>query len=247
MVYRGSQNYDQDSFFEKYQQLRKRSESANDTLEKPIFFEMLDKASDSILDLGCGNAAFGVELLERGASFYTGLEGSKNMVDEAKKNVASPIENRQAEIIHTTLEDWEYPVEKYDMVVSRLVLHYIEDIHHLFSKVYQALKPSGSFIFSIEHPLMTSAHESLKAGGLKQDWIIDNYFYTGKREHAWLGIQVKKYHRTIEDYFSSMQEAGFVIESLRESKPQLENFSSKETYERRMRIPLFLFLKARKV
>ena len=56
-----------------------------------------------------------------------------------------------------------------------------------------------------------------------------------------------KYHRTVEDYFRALQEAGFVVEQLRESRPQREQFADEQTYERRRRIPLFLFLAGRKV
>jgi hypothetical protein len=57
---------------------------------------------------------------------------------------------------------------------------------------------------------------------------------------------VRKYHRTVEDYFRALQEAGFVVEQLRESRPQREQFAEEQTYERRRRIPLFLFLAGRR-
>jgi GNAT superfamily N-acetyltransferase len=61
------------------------------------------------------------------------------------------------------------------------------------------------------------------------------------------GGTVIKYHRTIEDYFKGLQKAGFIIECLRESKPREENFHNLETYKRRMKIPLFLFIKGKKI
>ena len=57
-----------------------------------------------------------------------------------------------------------------------------------------------------------------------------------------MGGTVRKYHRTVEDYFRALQEAGFVVEQLRESRPQREQFADAQIYERRRRIPLFLFL-----
>jgi len=62
----------------------------------------------------------------------------------------------------------------------------------------------------------------------------------------WLGGHVIKYHRTVEAYFGGLQNAGFVVESVRESQPQRQQFSQEETYRRRQRIPLFLFFAARK-
>ena len=55
-----------------------------------------------------------------------------------------------------------------------------------------------------------------------------------------------KYHRTVEAYVLGLQTAGFVVERLRESRPERQWFAHEETSHRRTRIPLFLFLAARK-
>lgn len=242
--YRGSDHYDQEAFLDRYLQRRSWNENANDTLEKPVIDEMVGEArGKSILDLGCGTAANGIELLDMGASQYTGLEGSIQMVQHARQTLANWPNGR---VIHLALEDWEAAESEYDLVVSRLVIHYIEDIDMLFRSVYQSLKPGGSFVFSVEHPVMTSSYGLPKPTGEKQDWTVDNYFLTGGREQEWLGRTVRKFHRTMEDYFATLQRAGFLVEQVRESKPDERFFSNKETYERRRRIPLFLMMKGYK-
>lgn len=241
---RGSDYYDQDGFLERYLQRRSWNENANDTLEKPIIYEMMgDVRQKSVLDLGCGTAAYGNELLDMGAVQYTGLEGSVQMVQHARQNLRDRSNSR---VIHMALEDWNASESEYDKIVSRLVLHYIEDIDKLFNNVYQSLKSGGSFVFSVEHPVMTSSYGLSKPAGQKEDWTVDKYFITGEREQAWLGSTVKKFHRTIEDYFDALQKAGFLVEQLRESRPDERLFSNKETYERRRRIPLFLMMKGYK-
>jgi hypothetical protein len=62
-----------------------------------------------------------------------------------------------------------------------------------------------------------------------------------------MGGTVRIYHRTVEDYFRLLQDAGFAVEQLRESRPRREQFADVQTYERRLRIPLFLFLVGRKL
>ncbi|HZG17516.1 MAG TPA: class I SAM-dependent methyltransferase [Candidatus Bathyarchaeia archaeon] len=240
MKYYGSQFYDNDENFKSYQERRSHQENANDTLEKPIFLEMLGDVNGlRILDLGCGDAAFARELLALGCSHYTGVEGSKNMVQAAINNLAGT----SAEVIHDTLENWEFSHRQYDLVISRLVLHYIEDLTAILSGVYHSLRPNGRILFSVEHPTITS---TLQPSGTRTNWIVDNYFHTGYREQRWLGGQVFKYHRTIEDYFLLLQQAGFQVDALRESRPRREHFQKEETYLRRMRIPLFLFLSGKK-
>ncbi|USG64808.1 methyltransferase domain-containing protein [Brevibacillus ruminantium] len=236
MRYNGSEFYDDDNNFEQYMERRKRPENANDTLEKPIIWELLgDVAGMNILDMGCGDARFGTELFHQGCAAYTGIEGSRNMVEAAKK----VLEGYKGTVVQTRIEDWDYPAETFDLVVSRLVIHYIQDVDTLFRQVHQSLKANGRFIFSVEHPVITS---TLQPSGLRTDWVVDNYFKAGYREQSWLGGNVRKYHRTIEDYFTAMQKAGFEIGQLRESKPVRKHFIHEETYERRLRIPLFLFL-----
>jgi len=237
----GPQVYDDDRNFTTYMERRRKQENANDTLEKPVITELSgDVTGLNVLDLGSGDARFGIELLNKGCESYTGIEGSSNMVQAAQQNLQG---REKATVIHTLLEDWIPAANSFDLVISSLVLHYIEDLESLFRKVKQTLKSNGRFVFSVEHPVITS---TLQPSGLRTNWIVDQYFIEGFREQQWLGGTVQKYHRTIEQYFTTLQLAGFTIEQLRESKPQRSNFLHDETYERRLRIPLFFFLAARK-
>lgn len=61
-----------------------------------------------------------------------------------------------------------------------------------------------------------------------------------------MGGEVIKYHRTIEDYDAALRGAGFLVESLRESRPRRELFADEATNRRRRRIPLMLFFAARR-
>lgn len=235
--------YDDDQVFATYMRHRQRPDTPNDTLERPIIMELIGTVAGlDILDLGCGDAMFGRELLERGAASYLGVEGSYRMAEAAAHTLAGS----HGLIVRQTLEEYSYPRATFDLIVARLVLHYIADLSPLFVQIYQALRPSGQFVFSVEHPVITSCDRGWAAGGLRQDWIVDNYFAAGLRETDWLGGHARKYHRTVEDYFAGLQRAGFVVERLRESSPQREHFQDAATYERRKRIPLFLLLTGRK-
>ncbi|MFK0525158.1 class I SAM-dependent DNA methyltransferase [Paenibacillus illinoisensis] len=238
----GSDFYDNNANFEKYMERRQWQENANDTLEKPVMLELIGNVTGkSILDLGCGDARFGAELLgsEHRASDYTGIEGSDNMFRAAVENV----KGQNAQIEQAFMEDWTYPLNQYDLVISRLAIHYVEDADLLFHNVHNTLKENGRFIFSVEHPVITS---TLQPSGMRTNWIVDQYFVEGYREQKWLGGSVKKMHRSIESYYMALQKAGFQVEHLRESNPQRQYFVNEETYLRRQRIPLFLFLSASK-
>jgi SAM-dependent methyltransferase len=243
MAYEGSAFYDDDAIFKTYMARRQRSDNPNDTLEKPILLELAgDLANQRILDLGCGDATFGREALTKGGQTYLGIEGSRHMVESAQQVLAGT----PGKVVQATLESWDYPIEAFDLVVSRLVLHYVKDIDAIFKQIHQTLAGKGRFIFSVEHPVITSCDRGWQGDGPRQDWLVDNYFNAGQRTTAWLGGQVVKYHRTIEHYFVSLQRAGFLVEGLREAEPQREWFEDDGTYQRRKRIPLFLIMAGQK-
>jgi SAM-dependent methyltransferase len=236
--------YDDDAIFNTYMARRSRLDNPNDTLEKPIILALVgDLIDQRILDLGCGDAAFGREALSKGCRTYLGIDGSHNMIAAAQQGLAGTI----GQVVQATVENWDYPAESFDLVVSRLVLHYIEDVDAVFKQVHHALIGGGRFVFSVEHPVITSCDRAWQGNGPRQDWIVDNYFNTGRRVTSWMGGQVVKYHRTVENYFVGLQRAGFVVESVREAEPEREWFEHDDTYQRRQRIPLFLIMAGRKI
>jgi SAM-dependent methyltransferase len=239
----GPNFYDDEAVFATYISHRQRVDTPNDTLEKPVIMDLIRPITGKrILDLGCGDAAIGRELLHQGAVSYTGIEGSHKMAAVATKKLADTV----GQIIEQTIENWTYPHAAFDLVIARLSLHYVADLAPIFTQIFHALTPAGLFVFSVEHPVITSCDQGWISGTLRQDWLVDNYFTTGLRVTHWLGGMVQKYHRTVEDYFHLLNKAGFIIEDLREARPQREYFHDVQTYERRKRIPLFLILAVRK-
>lgn len=243
MEYKGPLAYDEEDFLEIYLKRRARPDSPNNAIEGPIMMALLEDVRDmEILDLGCGDGGYGKELLLKGVRKYTALEGSSAMLALAEENLA----DLGAELILSMMEDYSFPVKGYDVVISRMAIHYIEDLDRLFASIYKALKDGGKFIFSVQHPLTTSSFQSKSAGERKGDWIVDDYFQQGMRQEPWMGKIIIKFHRTIETYFALLMKAGFSIEVLREGEPVPENFTSPEEYERRKRIPVVLVYSCKK-
>jgi SAM-dependent methyltransferase len=238
----GSEFYDDDKVFATYTTRRETQiDSPNETLEKPVFNELTGDLSHlRILDLGCGNAAFGLEAMRKGCRSYLGIDGSRNMVEAAQKKLSGT----DGKVVHAAIETWDYPSRQFDLITSRLALHYVQEVEPVFARIYQALTDGGRLVFSVEHPVITSCDRAGQTGGVHQDWIVDGYFETGLRITKWMGGEVIKYHRTVEDYFAALRAAGFVIDALRESRPQRAQFRDPATYERRKRIPLMLFFSA---
>ena len=239
----GPRFYDDEQVFTTYTAHRSRPDNPNDTMERPVILELLgDVVGLRVLDLGCGDARLGRDLLAEGCASYTGLEGSERMCRVARETLAGS----DGQVIETTIEAWQYPPGAFDLVVSRLALHYVEDVGAVCVAVHRTLVPGGRFVLSVEHPVITSCDRGWPAGTQRQDWVVDDYHQSGRRVTNWLGGQVVKYHRSVEEYFGAVQQAGFMVEQLREGQPRRDRFSQEQTYQRRLRIPLFLMLAARK-
>jgi SAM-dependent methyltransferase len=243
MALDGPRFYDDPAVFATYQRGRARDESPNDTLEKPDLLELIDAVAGlRIVDLGCGDAQIGRELLAAGAVSYLGVEPSANMLAVAHETLAGT----SGQLVEATIETWSAPAASADLVISRLALHYVDDVAQTFRRAFTTLTPGGRLVFSVEHPVITSCSRAWSGEGVRQDWLVDDYHRPGRRETRWMGQEVVKYHRTVEEYFAALQQAGFLVEALREARPRRAAFLREETYQRRLRIPLFLLMAARK-
>lgn len=238
--------YDDAQVFANYARLRAHPDCTNDTLEWPVMAELLGPlAGQRVLDLGCGDAAFGRRALAEGAAAYLGVDGSANMVAAARAMLAGTA----GEVQQAALEGWRLPAALqggFDLVCSRLALHYLPELAPLYAQVVAALRPGGRFVYSVEHPVLTSCQREGRDAVVVDDWVVDDYFRPGPRVTRWLGAEVLKYHRTVEDHFRLLQQAGFTVEQLRESRPEARHFTDPVFFERRQRYPLFLFMAARK-
>ncbi|MFB7140598.1 class I SAM-dependent methyltransferase [Gottfriedia sp. NPDC056225] len=237
MEYRGSTVYNQDDFFSEYMKRRNRIDSPNNAIEGPIIHELIrDVDQKNILDLGCGDASFGKELLLLGANSYLGIEGSEQMIKVAEINLRDTL----GSIYYSSIEDYNFPADSFELITSRFVLHYISNIELIFQKVFNSLKENGQFVFSIQHPLTTASYVSKQSGDRRDSWIVDDYFLTGERKEPWINKIVVKYHRTIEQYFTILRKTGFRIDQLREGTPKRIHFKSEEEFLRRQRIPVVI-------
>lgn len=206
---------------------------------KPLFPSLEGK---SVLDLGCGYGWHCKFAEEQGATKILGIDLSKKMIEEAqKRNSGNQIEYRIS-----GLEEYDYPENEWDCVISNLALHYIEDIVEIFQKVYRTLKPGGIFLFNIEHPVFTAGVGQdwiYTDDGKPQYWAIDNYFITGERNTHFLGCDVVKQHHTLTQIIMGLLNNGFELKVVEEAEPPKEMMDI-PGMEDELRRPMMLLVKA---
>ncbi len=237
--------YDNERFFEEYAKMPRSRDGLSAAGEwhqlKPLFPPLAGK---TVLDLGCGYGWHCRFAAEQGAVKVLGLDLSRKMIEEAnRRNAEKRIEYRVCGI-----EEYEYPENKWDCVVSNLALHYIEDIDKIFQKVYQTLKPGGNFLFNMEHPVFTAGVGQdwvYTAEGKPQYWPIDNYFIPGKRSTHFLGCEVVKQHHTLTQIMMGLLDNGFELEAVKEAEPPEEMMHIPGMKDELHR-PMMLLVKAKK-
>lgn len=237
--------YDNERFFEEYAKMPRSRDGLSAAGEwhqlKPLFPLLAGK---TVLDLGCGYGWHCRFAAEQGAVKVLGLDLSRKMIEEAnRRNAEKRIEYRVCGI-----EEYEYPENKWDCVVSNLALHYIADIEKIFQKVYRTLKPGGNFLFNIEHPVFTAGVGQdwvYTAEGKPQYWPIDNYFIPGERSTHFLGCEVVKQHHTLTQIMMGLLDNGFELEAVKEAEPP-EEMMHIPGMKDELRRPMMLLVKAKK-
>lgn len=237
--------YDNEKFFHQYAQMPRSREGLSAAGEwhqlKPLFPALQGK---SVLDLGCGYGWHCRFSAEQGAVRVLGIDLSEKMIEEAKKrNMRNGVEYRVCGI-----EEYEYPKNAWDCVVSNLALHYIENIEQIFQKIYGTLTSEGVFLLNIEHPVFTA--------GVGQDWLygedgkprcwpIDHYFEPGERQTHFLGCDVIKQHHTLTQILMGLLNSGFALEAVEEAEPPAEMMQIPGMKDE-LRRPMMLLVRARK-
>lgn len=238
---RGGAFYDAPQVTDRYLQHRHSGvHSPNHVMEEPALLDELGPiAGLRVLDLGCGDAAIGRTLLAAGCRSYLGLDGSTEMTRAANATLAGT----SGRVDRMDIEKFSAPPHTFDLIISRLALHYVDDLDSVLSACWRSLSPSGRLLITVVHPVITSHEARQSTNEARTSWVVDDYFHTGARQRNWLGNTVTWYHRTIEGYVAALTRAQFAITTLRECAPRHDRFEGDMAeFARRRRVPLFLLL-----
>ncbi len=239
--------YDNETFFEGYKKLRENSSNANELFEMPTLFSLLpDLESKSVLDLGCGFGEHCMEYVRRGARSVVGIDISEKMLETARK------ENADSKITYLLMpmEDLSKLDQKFDVVISSLAFHYVEDFSGVIKSIFGLLNAEGVFVFSQEHPFNTchtgGDRWTRDENGEKVHLNLKNYGIERECESRWFVDGVKKYHRMFSTIVNALTDAGFVIERMVEPIPDEETAAKYPEHRDLYHKPDFLVVRAKK-
>lgn len=208
----------------------------NALYERPAILKLAGEVSGlRVLDAGCGGGSHAAELVSRGAR-VTGFDSSAAMLAIARKRLGPDVALVEADLSRPL----PFADGGFDLVLSALALHYIEDWSQPLGEFARVLRPSGRLVFSTHHPFMDHG----LAGGA-------NYFATYEFADSWMRggreMSMRFWHRPLSAMTAALVAAGFAIEAIEEPQPLPEAaVRDPGAYEKLTTAPRFLFFAARK-
>ncbi|KRE47102.1 class I SAM-dependent methyltransferase [Paenibacillus sp. Soil522] len=239
--------YDDLNFFSAYKKMPRSINGLEGAGEWHVFKSLLPELRNkSVLDLGCGFGWYCRFAREQQASSVVGVDLSEKMLQKARELTDDPA----ISYIQMPIEDIVFSDSQFDTVISSLAFHYIESFQVICNKVHHCLKPGGTFIFSVEHPIFTSRNEQdwyLDDQGNHLHWPVDHYQSEGVRDTTFLTENVIKYHRTISTYINDLIGAGFALKAIKEPMPSDEMLKNDSVMKDEIRRPMFMIIAADKL
>ena len=194
---------------------------------------------------------------------------AKQVADESKSMIATDFsekmlavalsENSHPDItyLHMPMEDLGQLKDTlseddlmFDVVISSLAFHYIEDFSGVLRNINSLMNKGGLFIFSQEHPLNTcftgKNRWTVDENGNKLHVNLMNYCVEKETECEWFVDNVKRYHRMFSTIINTLIEEGFSIEKLIEPYPDEEILAKYPDYRDNLHKPDFLIVRSRK-
>lgn len=199
----------------------------------PAFLELVPPAGRRTLDLGCGEGRVGAELARRGHT-VVGIDSSPAMVALARERHDAVVADASA-----------LPFEggSFDLVVAYMSVMNLDDPEAGIREAARVLEPGGRLCIAVVHPIDG-------AGAFEEDEFLIRGSYFEPEAKLWEsdrdGIQVTFYDRALplERLCRACELAGLVVEAVREPRPSAKFIRANPISERRLRVPLFLHLRA---
>ena len=138
---------------------------------------------------------------------------------------------------------------EFDVAISSLALHYVEDFSGVVKNVHRLLSDGGVFLFSQEHPLSTcyfgtGDRWTRDENGTKIHCNIAYYCVEGRKDSTWFVEGIQRYHRMFSTIVNTLADQGFRIVKMEEPYPTEEMVKKYPDYYDLYHKPDFLFVKA---
>jgi SAM-dependent methyltransferase len=165
------------------------------------FLERLPPPGRATLEIGCGEGRLGRELLAHGHRL-TGVEPSPTLAALARESF---------EVVEADAAALPFADASFDLVVAFMSLIDIDDVDGAVREAVRVLEPGRRFSAAIVHPILSAGEgEPFTIAGS----YLEPHRYTAKLSTT--DHELESWHRPLEAYTRAFEDAGLLIESLRE-------------------------------
>ena len=199
---------DYDSFADAYSAENEHS-LVNAYYARPAMLMLAGDVTDlRVLDAGCGSGPLSAALRDRGA-VVTGIDVSDGMLALAKQRLGG-----DADLHLVDLRDrLPFGEGVFDVVVSSLVLHYLEDWAPTLAELRRVLRPGGRLVASVDHPFVAYTIQEPRP----------DYFATTSYAFDWTfggrTVPMKFWRKPLHAMTDAFTTAGFRISAISEPQP----------------------------
>jgi ubiquinone/menaquinone biosynthesis C-methylase UbiE len=142
------------AFYERYDEFRYRTEGH---ILKEL--DALDVKDKSVLEIGLGQGADSMQLINRGA-IYHGIDLTEESVRRVKERFQL-FDKHYREVQVANAEQIPYSDNYFDLVYSHGVIHHSPRIESIVSEIYRVLKPGGQAVIMLYHKHSYNYHISI--------------------------------------------------------------------------------------
>jgi ubiquinone biosynthesis O-methyltransferase len=102
-----------------------------------------DVTSKAVLDVGCGDGTFAIELARRGA-IVAAVDASSEMIASARKR--ADVDSLRIRFDVAAAQNLPFPAASFDVVIAKTVLCFVDDAAPVFVELARAIRPGGRLV-----------------------------------------------------------------------------------------------------
>jgi SAM-dependent methyltransferase len=206
------------------------------------FLQIVPPPGRRTVDIGCGEGRLTRHLKALGHNVI-GVDASPSLATAARQ--ADPaMDIRLANAAALPLDN-----ASADLAIAFMSLQDVDDMPAAVREAARVLEPGGRLCLAIVHPINSAGRfqsEAADAPFVIGGNYLQAFDYADAIERDGLSITFHSRHRPLESYFLALEQAGLVVDALRE--PRVPDHAVKTGRGRRwQRLPLFLHLRARRL
>lgn len=198
-------------------------------------------AGKRFLDLGCGGGQSAIAAAKQSA-IAIGVDISVEQLAIARRLIEQEevrVELKQGDLAELAFQR----ADSVDIVFSAWALQFVPDLNRVFRQIHRVLRPQGTFVFSIPHPVVAprsgDVDEATRPNQLSLEpevfRIEQSYFDSSPIEYERHGIRFTAYKRPVAEIFMGLIRSGYRVDVILE--PELPSG---------MMVPRILIMRARK-